>query len=48
LVFENANVSLHITNDINYFHEVNFTLTGKFFKISPRLKDTLDLNVINN
>lgn len=47
LVFENANVTVHITNDMNYFLQVN-TTTGKPFLIKPRLPDTLDLTILNN
>lgn len=48
LVFENANVTLHITNDPNYFSQFNTTISGVPFLIKPRLPDTLNLGIINN
>jgi hypothetical protein len=47
-VFENANVTVHITNDPNFFSQVNITSTGVPFLIKPRLADTLNLPTINN
>ncbi len=48
LVFENANVTVHITNDPHYFSQVNTTTTGVPFLIKPRLADTLNLGILNN
>ena len=48
LVHENTHVKLHITNDINYFKQVNRTSSGRPFTVRPRLEDTLDLSLLNN
>ena len=48
LVLENTHVTLHITNDINYFKQVNRTSSGRPFTVRPRLEDTLDLSILNN
>ncbi len=48
LVFENANVTVHITNDPHYFSQVNTTISGVPFLIKPRLVDTLNLGILNN
>ena len=48
LLYENTHVTLHITNDINYFKQVNQTSSGRPFNVRPRLEDTLDLSVLNN
>ncbi len=48
LVFENANVTAHITNDQHYFSQVNTTTSGVPFLIKPRLPDLVNLGTINN
>jgi hypothetical protein len=51
LVYENTQLTLHVTNDLSLFRLVNQTASqggGKNFSVLSRLEDTLDLGKVNN
>lgn len=50
-MFENKEVTLYVTNNVNWFKTVNTTTTGlgsTLFQVLGRVEDTLDLSKENN